>query len=361
MIRQPFNSAIGRTRGDLSRITDGIAASLRAFSTAQQLAAAPQDGDNGNSPQPTGRQRAAAAFSDLVGMSNEISSRPPQASNSGFRILDLRSNSAVPGGPNVIRGGPNIIRGTPNIIRGGLRGSFKGRGGSDRGGMGPARRGGRRGGDREGGSGRRRRQEENDTEADEMENNWSPEVIAMREARERGTEHKFDPSITTSDLAGWGPAVPTANSSFARDETVIRQARILGSGQAFHPLNTLGSDDMWTRYKKSTGVFFPTEEAKKWAAEAMGVEAFPPVPKETKDAVLQDALLGTYRGPQYVEFHDTQYIAPQETLGVVRNYVRKDGTWNTDAQRRIEEKVRSLLPGGRTEPANTASGASANA
>ncbi|KAI0444880.1 hypothetical protein F4803DRAFT_219191 [Xylaria telfairii] len=387
MIRQPFNSAIGRTRADLSRVADGIAASLRAFSTAQQLAAAPQDGDNGNRSQPTGRQRAAAAFSDLVGMNSGSSSRPSQASNTAFKTLDLRSNSALPNGslpgvpnvmrggpdvirgsPNIIRGGPNVIRGTPNIIRGGLRGGFRGRGGFNRGGggagrgggMGPARRGGRRGGDRERGPGRRQGQAENDDNEAGTGNNWSPEVIAMREAKERGTFHKFDPSISRSDLAGWGPAVATANSSFAKDETVIRQARILGGGQPFHPLNALGSDDMWTQYKNGTGVFFPTEEAKKWAAETMGVEAFPPVPKETKDAVLQDALLGTYRGPQYVELQGGTF-EPLHTLGIVQNYVRKDSSWNTDAQRRIEEKVRSLLPGGRTGPANAASRPSANA
>ncbi|KAJ2976075.1 hypothetical protein NUW58_g8181 [Xylaria curta] len=140
---------------------------------------------------------------------------------------------------------------------------------------------------------------------------------------------------------------------FAKDETVLRQARILGGRQPYHPLNIPGVDDMWQRYNKDTGVFFPTEEAKKWSAEAMGLEAFPPVPKETKDAVLQDALLGTYRGPQYTERMDT--------LGVVRNYVRKEATWNSDAQRRIEEKVRSLLPGGRTGPAKAAGGASARA
>ncbi|RYC57353.1 hypothetical protein CHU98_g8866, partial [Xylaria longipes] len=112
MIRQPFNSAIGRTRADLSRVTDGIAASLRAFSTAQHLAAAPRDGINDSSPRPTGRQRAAAAFSDLVEMNNGNSSRPPQRSNTVFRSLDLRSDSAsvaVPGASS--RGGPNIIRG----------------------------------------------------------------------------------------------------------------------------------------------------------------------------------------------------------------------------------------------------------
>jgi hypothetical protein len=153
------------------------------------------------------------------------------------------------------------------------------------------------------------------------------------------------------DLAGFGPAVAVAKSSFAKSEIVVRQARVLGGGQTFHPLNTLLPQEMWERYTEGSGVFFPSEEAKKWAAETMKLEAFSPVPKETKDAVLQDALLGVYQGPVYADTTDT--------LGAVRNYVKRDGTWNTDAERRIEEKVKSLLPGGRTRPA--AGGATAKA
>ncbi|TRX94177.1 hypothetical protein FHL15_004945 [Xylaria flabelliformis] len=365
MIRQPFSSALGRTRADLGRVTEGIAASLRAFSTAQQLAAGPQDGINSSSssPRPTKGQRAAAAFSDLVGMNNEISPRPPpQQSNTVFRKLDLRSEAAPLVVPSASSPG-----GSPNIIRGGIRGGFRGRGGfgaaAGRGGRGggglgggPARRGRGGGGGRSargGGGGGRGGRGQSDREARDEENKrkneWSPEVVAMREAKERGSLQQFDPSISIADLVGWGPAVATANSSFARDETVLRQARILGGGQAFHPLHTQGSEDMWTQYNKGTGVFFPTEEVKKWSAEAMGLEAFPPVPKETKDAVLQDALLGTYEGPQYAELGDT--------LGVVQNYVKRDASWNADAQRRIEAKIKSLLPGGRTGPANPADGA----
>ncbi|TGJ85279.1 hypothetical protein E0Z10_g3508 [Xylaria hypoxylon] len=367
MIRQPFNSAIGRTRPDLSRVTDGIAASLRAFSTAQQLAAPPQDpkssGDNGNNSQPTGRQRAAAAFSDLLELNKGRPERSSSTSNSGFKKLDLRSESA----PIAVPGA--FSPGGPNIIRGGIRGGFRGRGGFMRGGapslggrssgagaggmMGPPRRGGGRGrGRADGGRGRGRGKRDRKDRGDEggaVEVDWSPNVYAMRMAKEVGSLHQFNPSISKSDLAGWGPAVAITGSSTAKDETTIRQARILGSGQPFHPLNSLGPDDMWKQYTKGSGVFFPTEDAKKRSAEKMGLEAFPPVPKETKDAVLQSALLGTYRGPEYADLKDT--------LSAVRNYVRRDASWNSDAEQRVEEKVRSLLPGGKTGPAQAPGGA----
>ncbi|KAI0532757.1 hypothetical protein GGR58DRAFT_151177 [Xylaria digitata] len=371
MIRQPFNSALGRARADLSRATDGITASLRAFSTTQQLAADQKsEGINDDNPRLTGRQRAAAAFSDLVELNKGIQRGPTQGSsqsNTTFRKLDLRSEAA----PITVSSASSP--GGPHIIRGGLRGSLKGKGGLIRGGA--ASQGGRPGGagtgdlmkfvrrdDSRGPAGRnsgrqrprgsrRERQGKGDDERGDTEDDWSPEVIAMREAKEVGSLHQFDPSISKSDLAGWGPAVPTTGSSTAKDETVIRQARILGGGQMFHPLNSLGVDDMWKLYNKGNGVFFPTEDAKKRSAEAMGLEAFPPVPKETKDAVLQSALLGTYQGPQYADLTDT--------LGAVRNYVKRDASWNSDAERRIEEKVRSLLPGGKTGPATATGGANA--
>ncbi|KAI3333999.1 hypothetical protein F4824DRAFT_221264 [Ustulina deusta] len=362
MIRPPFNSAIGRTRADLSRVTDGIAASLRAFSTAQQLAAPPPDingGSNDITPRPTGRQRAAAAFSDLMDLSSGKSLRPAGGSATVFRALDLRSDST-----SIAVSKASLLGRSPvNVIRGG----FRGRGGFNRGGAGM--RGGRPGGPgpagamgagrgrrREGGGGRGRRRrdgtEDEDDAAPTAEGD-SPEVLALREEREIGSAQPFDPSISMRDLAGWGPVVAVAGSRAAKDDTVIRQAGILGGGQPFHPLNSFSSADMWQRYSEGSGVFFPSEDMKNYAAGLMGVEAFPPVPTETKDAVLQSALLGTYDGPQYADLDDT--------LGAVRNYVRRDASWHSDAGRRIEEKVRSLLPGGKTEPANTSGGARASA
>ncbi|KAI3324791.1 hypothetical protein HD806DRAFT_534253 [Xylariaceae sp. AK1471] len=391
MIRQPFNLAVGRTRAEASRVTDGIAATLRAFSAAQQLAAPPQDSsfnnniisDGGNS-RPTGRQRAADAFNDLVKMDDGRTSQSSNRSSTVFRKLDLRSESAPITVPSASQGG------SPNVIRGGLRGGFRGRGGSNfsprggamsrgggmnRGGRGTgvggtagatgaARRGNRRRSDGGGeggqarGSGRGRgrgkggRKDRDEQGPDEREQD-SPEVKAWREAKEIGSTYQFDPSISMSDLAGWGPAVATAGSSFAKGETALRQVRVLGSGQPFHPLNTLQTDEMWERYNEGSGVFFPTQEMKKWSADVMKLEEFPPVSKETRDAVLQDTLLGTYQGPEYTDRTDT--------LGAVRNYIKRDSSWNADVERRVVEKVRSLLPGGRTGPAKTAGGASARA
>ncbi|KAI1119277.1 hypothetical protein F5Y14DRAFT_128087 [Nemania sp. NC0429] len=458
MIRKPFLPAVGgHARPDLNRVADGIAASLREFSTAQQRAAAAdgrnggsgsssgsRDGDNSSSDnsssdnsisRPTGRQRAAAAFSDLMELNNrtpmqrpfagrsdtpfkriDLSSEPTAApdrsgnafrrpdprsesaalgrSNTVFRSLDLRSESAAPGRSGTVfrsldlrsesatsaaqapgrsgtvfrsldlRSDSVMVPRAPgasgaNIIRGGFGGGFgmgrgggfrgRGRGGRGRGGRGRGGRGrgGRRGGkDGEEGDGDRFKR-------GDQEITDSPEVLAMRQAIEVGSTQQFDPTISKGDFAGWGPAVPTTGSSAAKDETVLRQARILGGGQYFHPLHRYPTEELRERYRKEAGVFFPTEEVKAHSAEVLKLEAFPPVPQETKDAVLQAALLGVYDGPQYADRSDT--------LGTVRNYVKRDSSFNADAERRVLEKVRSLLPGGRTGPAGAARGAGARA
>lgn len=171
----------------------------------------------------------------------------------------------------------------------------------------------------------------------------SPEVIARREAAAMGETHIFQPSLSKSDLAGWGAAVPVSKSTFAHDETVLRQARVIGGGQPFHPLNLMNTQELREMYNRGHGTFLASQEVKDWSLKALRLGRFHPVPKETKDAVLQDALLGTYDGPQYAELNDT--------LAVVQNYVKRDASWNADAGRRIEAKIKSLLPGGGATPA----------
>ncbi|KAI1827802.1 hypothetical protein F4861DRAFT_290112 [Xylaria intraflava] len=415
MIRQSLKPAVGRTRADLDRVSDGIAATLRAFSTAQQLAA-PDNSDRNtfdeDSSQPTTRQRAAAAADELVNLGGGMLSQP---SGLSFRTVTVRSDapnagalsfgSGISGGysgggidavkPDTQSGDAGgvgrppglvgVVR-APTIIRGGFRGrgggligrgaGFVGRGAGFVGrGAGFIGRGspvgfGRRFKDTldrrdrlTGGlapRGRRSRPSRDIDEGNEGEReggggfeDYPEEVKAMRDALETGEMADYIPSLSLNDLVGFGPAVATDGSSFAKNSTVVRQARILGGAETYHPQHTLLSRDMWKRYTLSTGLFFPTEEAKKWAAEVMGVKAFAPVPKETKDAILQDTLLGIYHG---ADPNDSG-----TTLGVVRNYVAQNNSWNADACRRVEEKIKSLLPGAKDAPVQMANGTSASA
>ncbi|CAJ2500603.1 Uu.00g034560.m01.CDS01 [Anthostomella pinea] len=431
MIRHPLYSAVGRTRADLTRVTDGIAASLRHFSAAQRRSAPPPpDSSNGNNDDGSSstsnnsgsrRQRAAAAFDELMSINNDAqpsqSSQPsrqqPTSSNEFSRSAslgnnDFHSSSSRPNmnQPNLIsvprggmggsmgmgngfrggnnnnggggfrggydnggsgfRGGSNNSSGGPSIIRGGFRGrgrgSFAGRGGPGGasrgrgrgrggGGMGPGRddrpqrrgRGRGRGGGEDGGARGRKKTEDEEHEADM--DYVAPDVQAYLESKDIGTPMAFDPSVSLASLTGYGPALPTSNtgtSAFAASETVVRQARILGGGQAYHPTHLLHPHDIRAAYASADGpgIFFPTQnptEACEWTQRAIrNKDIANPVPDETKKAVLEDALLGRYDGPKFAE----------DPTGIVRSYVKRDGTWNADAERRIEAKVRSLLPGG---------------
>lgn len=156
----------------------------------------------------------------------------------------------------------------------------------------------------------------------------------------------FNPSLSLESLTGWGPGVATSGTPFGQGEIVMRQARILGGGQHFHPQFLMQPDDMHKGYRDGTGIFIPpSKEAKQWTKQVLKDRPIV-APPEVKTAILEDALLGKYDGPKYAD--------PNDTTGTIQSYVKRDGTWNVQAERRIEEKVRSLLPGGR--PASKADG-----
>lgn len=164
------------------------------------------------------------------------------------------------------------------------------------------------------------------------------------EQKETGATMAFNPSVTLASLAGWGPAVATSSTPFAQGETALRQARILGSGDNFHPTHLHNPHEMRLGWRDGTGVFIPpSEEGKLWAKQVLRDREVK-APAEIKTAVLEDALLGKYgEGPKYAD--------PKDTLATVRNYARRDGTWNAAAERSIEAKVRRLLGSSAAAPA----------
>ncbi|KAI1392761.1 uncharacterized protein F4822DRAFT_392112 [Hypoxylon trugodes] len=358
MIRHPLHTAIGRTRPDITRLTDGIANSLRQFSISAHRSAGPDNNSNNDNPsrRPSSRERAAAAVDELIATIDNVASSSPSrqtfATSSGARPTgngeSLGSNAFTPRsqGPNVItvkspRGGLNFRRvafpepgsdgRAPNIIRGGFRGRGRGRG-----------RGGGRGGRRDDRPrrGRRRDGEDGDRRFGGADNtpliDDSPRVRAYLEERDTGSTLPYNPSLTLESLAGWGPAVGTGNS-YAQGETALRQARVLGGGQHFHPQHYVWPNTIREWYGKSTetGLFVPpSDDARLWTKQVLKdrpIEA----PEEVKTAVLEDALLGKYDGPKYAD--------PSDTIGTLKSYMKRHGTWRAQAERGIEEKVRSLL------------------
>ncbi|KAI1477021.1 hypothetical protein F4774DRAFT_214928 [Daldinia eschscholtzii] len=394
MIRHPLHSAVGRTRPDINRVTDGIAASLRQFSVSARRSAEDNNNNNNNddsSRRPTGRQRSMAAVNELIrtvdsgisaaaGMSNQNTANAPSAAGrpQGPSVISLKNlphglagirRTASPSGPPPqfsANSGPRIIRGGfvgrgrgagagagfPSRggggvgfpSRGGLRGPRpqgsddrprRARGGGRGGARGRGRGRGGKDGDEEGG-GRRRNKRLQHLQGDEADIMESLKVKSYFEEKQMGTTRNFTPTLTLNTLAGWGPAVATSSSPFGQGETVLRQARILGSGMAYHPQNLETPFEMTKRWRDGNGTFVPPSyEGQVWKLRVMKKRRFK-APDEVKTAVLEDALLGKYGdGPKYADITDT--------IGTLRSYVRKDGTWNADAERRIENKVRSLL------------------
>ncbi|KAI8959683.1 hypothetical protein F5Y11DRAFT_296637 [Daldinia sp. FL1419] len=386
MIRHPLHSAVGRARPDISRVTDGIAASLRQFSVSARRSAQ----DNDDEPQrPSSRQRAVAAANELIktvdsgisasrpSLNGEITPAPARAQ--GPNIITLRNVSrggfagiqrvTAPNGGPPPRFGPLGGRGGPNIIRGG----FRGRGGSAGGplrsgpqrGAGARAGAGRRGRDdrpqrrprrdddgEEGGKGRGKRGQQQDTEEPAGDLMNIPAVKEYVEGKETGKTMPFNPTLSLASLAGWGPSMATSSSPFGQGETVLRQARILGGGEAYHPENLQDPLVLFESWRDRNGAFVPpSAEAQIWKKQILKDRPFE-APAEVKTAVLEDALLGKYgEGPKYADAEDT--------IGTLRSYIRRDGTWNAQAERGIEAKVRSLLGSPVKAPVAKAGGADA--
>ncbi|KAI1105713.1 hypothetical protein F4804DRAFT_109969 [Jackrogersella minutella] len=416
MIRHPLHSAaVGRARPDLSRVADGIAASLRQFSISAQRCAPDRNDDEDRRPRPSGRQRTVAAVDEIISTmeggpaDTPRTSYPPSEAHRSFRPAEAApprpieasrdagsddkprfvirreyreymdsprggmrggmrgGSSGGPSGPNIIRGGfRGRGGGASSFSRGGGASSF-GRGGggygggygnSDGGGgygsfsrgrggggfrgrddrprrsRGPRRaRGSRNDEDGEGGR-RKRNGREQESEPQQLLGT-EPHVREYLDAQEQGETAAFNPALSLAELAGWGPAVATSKTPFGQGETVLRQARILGGGQAFHSSHLQDPLAMRLAWRDGMGLFTPTgEDAQMWTRQVMR-DRVVQAPAEVKTAVLDDAMLGQYQGPQYADTNDT--------LGTVRSYVKRDGTWNVHAERSIEAKVSSMI------------------
>ncbi|KAI0006291.1 hypothetical protein F4779DRAFT_620725 [Xylariaceae sp. FL0662B] len=344
MIRNPLQSVVGRARPDLNRVSDGIAASLRHFSAAQRLSE-----DDDKPRRPSGRQRAAAAMEELLTIAT--SSGPKLTS----RSPNNESTSRPPPGPQAQ--GPNIVS-----VKSGFTGFTKFDPGDRPGGSSeadsvaaaeaavavafPDAEGAVPPAEEEGGE--EAEEEEEEAEEEEEEEEDAAAVTGCETTKttmtlvkqyldqlDMGTTQSYNPGITLESLAGWGPAVATSATPFGQAQTVMRQARILGGGQAFHPQRVMHPDEARALYRDGTGLFLPSAEAKDWTEWTLKKKLSSP-PSEAKTAVLEAALLGQYDGPKYADSKDT--------IGVVQSYVKRDGTWNAAAERRIAEKVKSLLP-----------------
>ncbi|KAK8103919.1 uncharacterized protein PG998_010952 [Apiospora kogelbergensis] len=390
MLRNPLQSAASHgSRPDLHRVADGIASSLRQFSIAQARC-----DDEPQRPTTTGRQRSAAAVKELFSMSQKdkqpnSSSSSSSSNNNNNGNVTSRFTPRAPEAPKVIsvnslRGGtrgrfagfrpsgsapppagsaPSAGNFSGNVIRGGLPGGFRGRGGAGgarggfvaggrgggrlrsrawgRHGLGGRGRGGRRRGnysdDRPTRGGKRpNRNDEDAYQRFVSKGSEDAEYEAWTAPQADGTVQTYNPAFDLiQDLAGYAPAIASSATPLAQHATALTQARILGGGRSYCPDDIPWPADAKKQYTAGHGIFFPTEEAKKFASRVAEME-FKAPPAETRSAILDAALLGKYDGPKFAQ--------PGDHRGSVKSFVKREGTWNAAAERRIDAKISSLLP-----------------
>lgn len=370
-------------------MSEGIASSLRHFSFAQARCAAE---DGAPSRPASSRQRSAAAAGELLSMNKEAKPRtdnksgPPNSDAPSKSAPEIRKVITV----NTLRGGalgqgqgrftgvrrvndnnefaPRAPRGpsatSGGIITGGIiRGSFAGRrGGSfasrgdgeSRGNFQPARGPGRGRGRGQSAKGGRRDdrpvrprkvgKDERDEEQEYLRFKVSaqdvdPQLTSYIDARVNGVDRVYNPTAPKdlfAELGAYAPAIATNASPLAKTSTIINQAVMLGGGRPFHPEDVPLPAEAQRQYQDGHGVFFPSAEAKASVAKITNKVKYANPPDETVTAVLDSAILGKYDGPKFAP--------PSDSLGTVRSYVKRHGTWNAEAERNIEAKVKSLLP-----------------
>ncbi|KAI0473699.1 hypothetical protein GGR56DRAFT_648626 [Xylariaceae sp. FL0804] len=392
MIRHPLHSTVGRagartTAADLSRVADGLAATVRSFSAAQQRRAADDDrsgsgrGKNDGPPSPR-RERLTNALDDIMSLNRDYRGSqgstlaPARGGRGGPSAVKPNPINIVlgrsAGGPNpsvrrIGGGGPGGrggLDGGPNIIRGGFRGRG-GRGGDFRGGFSRGGRGGRgaprggRGG-RGGISGRRdrgsRRGGVDDAELEDFSGEGRDELGIPPEARAEMAKaddedvppellkqfHEFKKEFQQKAAEKFHPEIRRAIEGeimpYDEEEAEYEQTReeVEGKEMPYGP---------GLRLADLVGHGPPTPTSP-GALVIRQTQMLPmrkePYPAATKQAVLEGALLGKHVPPQFAETGDT--------LGVIRSYVKREGSYYSDAEKRIEAKVASLLPGGGGSP-----------
>ncbi|KAB8305045.1 hypothetical protein EYC80_004349 [Monilinia laxa] len=359
MFTRHVQSAIGGGRPlahDFVRVSEGIRASLRAFSNSVRKS----EGEN-DQPRSTRAERSSNAV-------NDISSLAPQPS----RGIDARSLAARPPPGQTFTISRRIDNGGPRG-RGpnGHSPNYRGRGGAlSRTGAGAGRggarvgAGGRGGGARRGrGSGQRapRGPKPADVELDEYDPPYTPEEQQYLDSQEGGEWVPYNPVTSLSDLEGWGPAVATSEDTNGLKESIIYKMQV-ASG-------TLGQRDVPTpperhlaNVERGFGTVFESREEKealeKWkdGEEAWRNEIrwkvhkdykFEGLKAEEKEALLKEMVAGVYEKPENVQ---------KGFLGDIERLTRKNETFLPEDSSSLQETLQSFLPANVPKPQKGAKG-----
>ncbi|KAF4636672.1 hypothetical protein G7Y89_g1403 [Cudoniella acicularis] len=368
MYKWHVHSAIGRGRpvaNDLSRVADGIAASLRQFSISASKCAS----DNSNGERPplkiTRSQRSAEAFkeaSSLAPRSRGIDARSlaaqPPPSFTITRVdagpaLEYRGIGGRGGGISEFYRGRGERGGGTFMREGRGRGSgMGGRGG--RGGRGALRARGR-GRGRGGPVKKDRRPKQEDEEPEEPYNDEEKAYITGAEC---GWLTPYNPTTSAETLAQMGP--PVISSARGINETLVYKMQVATgntAGNYRHAGLHLG------KLSRGNGLAMFESEEQKTVAQAFkrqknktvegpfvqalgGKRKIGELDEKEKDLLTKTWVAGQYTAPMPAEKGDV--------LGQVDAFLRRNETYLPEDMRKLEAKLASLLPNIKPRPADTA-------
>ncbi|KAK0728996.1 hypothetical protein B0T21DRAFT_370088 [Apiosordaria backusii] len=180
----------------------------------------------------------------------------------------------------------------------------------------PARPGGKFGGDGH----NDRNKKERPKEAEEGKMVWSEAEKELMGKYEKGEVVPFLPRLEEKDLSGYGGGLATS-AQWGKVQSVIQTMRLMGGGQAFNCDSGVTMDITAVKkrvFVEKKPVFFNSEGEKEWKA------------------VVDVAVLGKYKETGYKELGDVK--------GMVENYAGRTWSYRQEDQRRLLEKVMSLLP-----------------
>ncbi|CAD6457367.1 d4a89675-cdfe-496c-967d-796596d77ec4 [Sclerotinia trifoliorum] len=350
MFTRHVQSAIGGGRPlthDLMRVSEGIQASLRAFSSSVRRS---EEGDD--QLRSTRAERSSNAVNDISSLASQpsrgidarsLAARPPpgQSFVLSRRIIDSPSQGRGPAtrhSPNYRgRGGALYVPPT-GARRGGARASPAG----GRGGAGKRGRGGMR-------RARITGPKPADVELDEYDPPYTLEEQQYLDSQEGGEWVSYNPVTSMDDLESWGPAIATSESTNGLKESIIYKMQLVSG--------TLGQRDVPTpperhlaNVERGLGTVFESREEKetleKWrdGKEEWRDEVRWKVHKdykieglrdEEKEAILKEMVAGVYKKPGDVK---------EDLLREIERITAKNETFLKDDSRLLEEKIQSMLP-----------------
>ena len=159
------------------------------------------------------------------------------------------------------------------------------------------------------------------------------EEAVLDEVYGGGSEHPYVPTTSAETLSRLGPAVITSPRGIV--ETLARKFEVATGTQgpgtwtqaAVHQLNI----------QEGRGTFFETNEQRILAIGDKGEdEKFSTLPQEEKDEIERQWAAGRYDGPKFA--------VKEDVIGLVESYTRRSGAYLPEDARKLEDKLRSLIP-----------------